>query len=487
VTRRRLSLRTSRDARGADGQLLRAGFARIRTELQLPETFPAPFLADAARAVDGERPGAGHEAASARVDLTELAFFTIDPPGSMDLDQAMHLERRGGGFRVRYAIADVASFVAPGGVLDSETHRRGQTLYSPDERTPLHPPLISEGAASLLPGQTRPAVVWTLDLDSSGETQAVDVRRGKVCSRDRLDYTGAQRSIDAGSDERLNLLAEVGRLRKQLEIDRGGVSLPVPEQEIEPDGRGGFRLGYRAPLPVESWNEQISLMTGMAAASIMLHGEIGLLRTLPAAPAEEIRQLRRSAAALGVAWPADTPYAEMIRGLDPHEPNQAALAEQSTVLLRGAGYTAFDGGLPEHATHAAVAAEYAHATAPLRRLADRYVSEVCLCLVAGVEVPDWVRQGLPGLPARMSESDQRAGNLERECLALMEAVVLRASVGQVFDAVVVEVSQRGGGIVQLREPAVRARCSGDLPLGERVRVRLAEADVDRRTVGFVPG
>jgi exoribonuclease R len=123
----------------------------------------------------------------------------------------------------------------------------------------------------------------------------------------------------------------------------------------------------------------------------------------------------------------------------------------------------------------------------LRRLADRYVSEVCLCLVAGVEIPDWVRRGLPGLPARMSESDQRAGNLERECLALMEAVVLRSSVGEVFDAVVVEVSQRGGGIVQLREPAVRARCSGDLPLGERVRVRLAEADVDRRTVGFVPG
>ncbi|MDQ1603699.1 MAG: hypothetical protein QOE01_1544, partial [Actinomycetota bacterium] len=151
MTRRRLSLRSARDAQGADGQLLRAGFARIRTELQLPETFPAPVLADAAQAVDGGGPGAGHRAATARVDLTELDFLTIDPPGSMDLDQAMHLERRGHGFRVRYAIADVAPFVAPGGVLDSETHHRGQTLYSPDERTPLHPPLISEGAASLLP------------------------------------------------------------------------------------------------------------------------------------------------------------------------------------------------------------------------------------------------------------------------------------------------------------------------------------------------
>jgi exoribonuclease R len=385
---------------------------------------------------------------------------------------------------VHYAIADVAAFVRPGGAVDREAHRRGETLYSPDARTPLHPPELSEGAASLLPGQVRPALLWALDLDADGEPRAVEVRRALVRSRDRWDYASVQQALDgATADDRLRLLAEVGRLRERLEAERGGVSLPIPEQVILEEGRS-FRLGYRVPLPVEGWNAQISLLTGMAAADLMLHGEVGVLRTLPAAPEGEIAKLRRVATALGVAWPDGRSYAEVIRSLDPTNPQHAALLEEATSLLRGAGYTAFDGGVPEQATHAAVAAEYAHATAPLRRLVDRYVGEVCLALCAGRDVPGWVRSALPQLPQRMAESDRRAGALERECVALMEAVVLQDRVGQEFPAVVIELNGHGGGTVQLAEPAVRARCEGELPLGERVRVRLLVADPVKREVRF---
>ncbi len=416
--------------------------------------------------------------------MTDLPFLTIDPIGSMDLDQAMHISRLGDGYRVRYAIADVSAFVRPGGAVDREAHSRVETLYSPDTRTPLHPPAFSESAGSLLPGQVTPALLWTIDLDADGSRRSVEVRRALVRSRDRLDYAGAQTLIDSGrADERLVLLAEVGRLRMIREVERGGVSLPVPEQEIVPHD-DGFRLAFRVPLEVERWNEQISLLTGVAAAGLMLHGGIGVLRTLPRAPESEIAKLRRAASALDVDWPPDTAYAEMVRSLEPGNPRHAALLEEATSLLRGAGYTAFDDGVPEQATHAAVASEYAHATAPLRRLVDRYVGEVCLALCAGDEVPDWVREALPGLPATMEASARRAGALERECIALTEAVMLRDAVGQDFDAVVVDVHEKGGGNVQLREPAVRARCDGDLPLGERVRVRLTESDVARRSVRF---
>jgi exoribonuclease R len=442
----------------------------------LPESFPP--------AVETEAYNAAEALALRPDDVVDLPFLTIDPPGSMDLDQAMHLERHNGGYRVRYAIADVASFVSPGGAIDIEARLRGETLYSPDTRTPLHPPSLSEGAASLLPGELRRALLWTIDLDGSGEERAVDVRRAVVRSVDRLDYVGAQAAIDGGtSDERLNLLAEVGELRKKQEIERGGISLPIPEQEIvEEDGH--FRLGYRVPLPVESWNEQMSLLTGMSAAALMLRAEIGVLRTLPTSPIEEIHKLRRAAQVLDVRWPEQEPYAEMIRGLNPSNPRHAALLEDATTLLRGAGYTAFDGGVPERATHAAVAAPYAHATAPLRRLVDRYVGEVCISVCAGLEVPGWVQAALPGLPARMADSDRRAGELERECVALMEAAVLADSVGQTFDAAVIDVNNKGGGTVQLAEPAVRASCEGNLPLGEAVRVRLLLADVESRSVRF---
>jgi len=458
------------------GRQLRAGFARIRAELKLPEDFPADVLAEAEAAA--KAPDLPSD------DVTDLRFLTIDPPGSTDLDQAMHLERRGAGFRVRYAIADVAAFVRPGGALDLETHGRVETLYSPDQRTPLHPTVLSEGAASLLPDRVRPALLWTLDLDADGEQTAVDVRRALVRSRDRFDYGQVQDLVDGGTDdERLLLLAEVGKLRMQLEVDRGGVSLPIPEQEVVEDG-DTFRLEYRTTRPVESWNEQISLMTGMAAADLMLHGEIGILRTLPKAPDGALQRLRRAARALGVDWPADLSYAEVVHGLDPSNPRHAALLEEATSLLRGAGYTAFDGGIPENATHAAVAAEYAHATAPLRRLVDRYVGAVCLALCSGEEVPGWAKAALPKLPEEMAEADRRAHELERECVALMEAAVLHGREGEEFDAVAVETDSKGGGTVQLADPAVRAACGGDLPLGDRVRVKLVEADVATRSVRF---
>ena len=474
MPQRHLSLRI-KDPR-VDAEV-RAGFARIRAELELPTEFPADVLTEAAEAA--------RTVAAPAYDLTDLPFLTIDPPGSTDLDQAMHIERQAAGYRVRYAIADVGSFVRPGGALDAEVHRRGLTYYSPDVRIPLLPPVLSEDAASLLPDQTRPAVLWTIDLDGDGDETSVDVRRALVRSRDRLDYAGVQEQVDAGAaDERLLLLAEVGRLRKQIELDRGGVSLPIPEQEVE-EADGTFRLAYRRPVEVESWNEQISLLTGMAAAGLMLHADVGVLRTLPRAPQEAVQVLRRSALALGIDWPVDRSYAEVIAALDATDPHHAAFLEDATSLLRGAGYTAFDGAVPEEATHAAVAAAYAHATAPLRRLVDRYVSEVCLSVSAGTEVPGWVREALPALPQEMAAADRLANSLERECVALMEAVVLRDSIGDTFDAVVVE-TRDGGGNLQLAEPAVRAPYEGELPLGERARVRLVTADVADRKVLFGP-
>src|SRR5687767_13902811 len=184
--------------RAKDGAELRAGFAKIRTEMELPEGFSAEVQAEADAAAKN-----GQHTSSSAVQVTDLPFLTIDPPGSMDLDQALHIERRGKGYRVRYAIADVASFVRPGGAIDQEANRRVETLYSPDTRTPLHPPVLSEGAASLLPGEVRPALLWAIDLDASGEQTAVEVRRAMVRSADRFDYATVQDALDSGkADER---------------------------------------------------------------------------------------------------------------------------------------------------------------------------------------------------------------------------------------------------------------------------------------------
>jgi exoribonuclease R len=444
----------------------------LRAELKVPGEFAPQVEAEADRAATAWT-------RDDRVDATDLALVTLDPAGSRDLDQAFLLERGAGGLRLHYAIADVAAFVVAGGAVDVEAHARGETLYLPDGRVPLHPPTLSEGAASLLPGQDRPAVLWRIDLDSDGEPRSVDVRRAVVRSRAQLDYESLQRQ----SGETFGLLEEFGRLRQDRERARSAVSLPVPEQQVSGNGTG-WTLAYRAPLPVEDWNAQMSLLTGMSAARLMLDAGIGLLRTMPPPDPATVASLRRSALALDVAWPEGASYADVVRGLDATKPTHAALLRLAAVLFRGAAYVAFDGSAPEAATHSAVAAPYAHATAPLRRLADRYVSECCLATCAGDEVPPWVRTALPLLPEEMAAADHRAHELDRAVVDLAESLILEDRCGEVFRGVVVEAGGKGGE-VQLRDPAVRARLDGDdLPLGEEVDVRLESVDVTRRRVTF---
>src|SRR5450759_5873346 len=164
-----------------------------------------------------------------------------------------------------------------------------------------------------------------------------------VSSKRRLNYSEVQAAVDNGSpDERLSLLREVGERRITLEQDRGGASLPIPEQVVSKDPDGTYVLALRPPVPAEDWNAQISLLTGMAAAEMMLHAEVGILRTMPPPDHNVILRFRRQARAFGVTWPAEMLYGELLRSLDRNNPKQLALIHGATSLFRGAGYTPFD-------------------------------------------------------------------------------------------------------------------------------------------------
>ncbi|MET8446353.1 RNB domain-containing ribonuclease [Streptomyces sp. NPDC005209] len=479
---------------GAPDAPLRAALTALRSRLGVPEGFPAEVLAEAERAAKAP--------VLPSYEATGIPFFTVGRPDVGGLDGATHLSRHGGGYRVRYAVADVAAFVVPGGALDAETHRRAITLHFPDGEVPLHPAVLGEGAASLLPGQDRPAVLWTIDLDAEARTRAVDVRRALVRSRARLDHADVRRQLDGGTaEEPVALLKEIGEARERLEVERGGISLCVPEQEITERG-DGYDPTYHAPPPAEGWAAQLSLLTGMAAADLMLAHGTGVLRTLPAAPDDggppgraksrvgDVARLHRTAHALDIDWPHHVSYAALVRSLDPHRPDHAAFLQECTTLLRGAGCTVFrDGALPAITTHAAVAAPYAPCTAPLHRLADRYAAELCLAAAAGQAPPDRVLDALDALPGRMAEGSRRAGTVEREVVGLVEAALLQDRVGEVFVGCVVDLDEHrpAAGTVQLRSPAVTGRIEGDrLPLGERLPVRLTRADPGAAQVLFVP-
>lgn len=458
---------------------LEVGFEQIRRRLDVPANFPSDVLAEADRAVirGPVMPPGVHGVE--RADRRDIAFVAIDPPGSRDLDQAFSAERHTDGYRVWYAIADLAAFVTPDGPLDREAKSRGVTLYSPDSRASLHPEVINEGAASLLPGQDRPAVLWAIDLDDDGAIRQFDVQRALVKNRAAISYAHAQKVLDAEvevgggvSAEVIQLLAEIGQRREAIEVARGAVNLRLPTQEIEHHG-DHYQLRFDNPLPVEGWNAQISLLTGMVAATIMVDGGIGLLRTLPPPDDYTVNQMRRTAAVLQIDWPHHVDYPEMVRNLQAADPKQAAMLVAAARGLRGAGYLAFqDGNLPRHTEHSAIAADYAHVTAPLRRVCDRFANEVILAIAGGYPAPEWAVSALDDLPAIMGRARQRSGALEREQLDFAESLWLKDRVGEQFRAVVTATGDRYATIL-IREPAVIAPMrAGTEALGTEIEVLL---------------
>ncbi|WP_314900746.1 RNB domain-containing ribonuclease [Actinomyces naeslundii] len=527
MSRKRLSTYTAPPA-----EVVRA-LDELRARYEVPTAFPPEALAEAeAAATSWAQDGPARLLADGARDARDLDLVTIDPPGSMDLDQAVLLERlpawseaagtsvgdapgSAATYRIHYAIASLATFVTPGGALDAELSRRGETIYAPDAATPLHPEVLSHGAASLLEDVDRPACLWTIDLDARGEVVSARVERALVRSRARLTYGQVQAAIDGegtlpseAPTDLPGLLAEIGRLRLEREVARGGISMTTPEQVVEvteaaesagdsesaeAPGPSGYRLAYRVPVPAEQYNAQISLLTGMCAARIMVECGVGILRTLPPARPEDYARLRRVAAALGIDWPAAQPYSELVRGLDHAVPAHAAFMDQAMSLFRGSGYLAFGAGgvgVPaddeasdaEEAVHSAIAARYAHVTAPLRRLVDRYGEEVCIAACAQAPVPEWVLQALPDLPGIMEQTGKRARAIGRGALTALEALVLRGHEDEVFDGVITS-EREGRGELVLTEPAVVTevrrgigQSAGRLPVGERVRVRLLSAD-----------
>ncbi len=455
-----------------------AGFARIRVELHVPDSFPAEVL---------EAASATSPAPVARRDARDLPFIAIDPPEATDLDQALVVSATDSGFRVFYAIADLGAFVEPGGPVDLEARERGTTRYSPDLRTPLHPPVISEDRASLLPGADRPALLWTIDLDHDGKPTASHLERATVTIREAISYAEAQRRIDA-NDPTLRTLRTIGELRLAREVDRGGVSLNLPSQEIERTPSGRYQLAYDTSLPVEDWNAQISLLTGIVAGTKMAEEKVGILRTLPATRKQDLRALRRQAKALGIDWPDQVDYPEFIRTVDPTEAHRAAFLLQAARSFRGAGYVAIKGSLPEEHEHGAIASVYAHVTAPLRRLVDRFGNEILLALYAGEAPPSWAIDALDDLPALMGRSRSRESALERAIIDYTEAMLLRDRVGEIFRAFVINIDDgRTVAKIQLIDPAVVTTIAADhLRLGSEITVRLDAVDTEARTLAFTP-
>jgi exoribonuclease R len=477
---------------GAGVEAIERAFDKKRAELGVRTGFPEAVQRAAEEAAKRD------PAKQGGADRTSIELITIDPPGSMDLDQALCIGSAGEGFRLWYAIADVGFWVDRGGPIEQEAWLRGQTMYAPDRRDTLYPPVLSEGAASLLPDAVKPAVLFSFELDARAEIVTSSVERALVRSRAKLTYQQAYdftRGAASGLDRQpwtgsLTLLKTFGEARRQREAERGGVSLPIPPQHVQKQvaAKLGYELEYEVPCISEEWNAQVSLLTGHAAALRMVEAKVGMLRVLPPAEPEAVEAFRRAARALHFDWPQEMSYADFIRSLDLKNPHAPALVWQARRVMKGADYLAFDGEVPADAEHHALAMLYAHCTAPLRRLGDRYVLDLLVQLAAGQQPSAEERARLPEVARVMNEMETRGNRLDRAVIDIAEAWTLRDRVGQTFPATVLGIRE-GRVEVQLEDPPVRAEAERGahakwMELGESVQVKLVSASVEEGKTKF---
>ena len=446
-----------------------AGLDRIRTDNGVREAFPAEVLA-AARVAVAKPIGSQH------VDRTDRRFVTLDPGSSIDLDQAFAIELAGDDVILHYAIADVGWFVQPGDALDVEAFERVVTIYLPDRRATLYPPMLSEGAASLLPDVDRPAVVFTVRVGSDGGTTLDGVERAIVRNRAKLGYHSVVPSdLPDG-------FVELHRRIQLAEDGRGAPRVEFPEQEIDRLDDGRFVLRFSPRLDAEEQNAALSLATNLAVADALYAAGTGLFRVMPAVEDRRLRGLRHSARLFGLEWPEELPLAAFERSLPRDDPRTSAFLIAVRRAAGGASYAPYDPD--QRPWHAAIAATYAQATAPLRRLQDRYVIEATLAVASGQPVPEQILAGFERLPRAMAQGDQRANRVEREALDLAEALVLSGREGEIFDAVVVDEAEWGVE-VQIADPAVLVRMTArHLDPGDDLRIRLVNADPATRQIEF---
>lgn len=335
---------------------LTTGLAIIREQFQVPAAFP-PDVAVAAEEATSRR-------SSPRADWTATPFVTLDPASSTDLDQAFALECDGADIILHYAIADVGNFVGAGDPIDVEAWARGTTIYLPDGKASLYPAVLSEGAASLLPDGDRPAVVFTVRVDGAGLARLEGAERATIRSRAKLAYENVK------AEELPPEFTELHRRIQSAEDARGAERVDAPEQEVGVDETGHYVLRFRPQLLSEQQNASLSLAANLAIADAMLAHRRGLFRVM-AKPAEwAVGRLRHTAKALGLVWPKNATLGQFERTLDTNNPAHAAFRSAVRRASPSTGYEPYKEGVVPW--HSAMAATYAHATAPLRRLADRY-------------------------------------------------------------------------------------------------------------------
>jgi len=381
-----------------------------------------------------------------RRDLTTRTTLTIDDEATREVDDALSIDERDNGFvEVGIHIADPCAFIAPGDPLDVEARTRGTTYYFPERKLLMLPAVLSEGAASLVAGEDRPALSFLVTLDAEGRVAGTEIVRSIIRVAARLGYDEVDATLRSGTGphaEVLTRLAAMAARREAVRRANGAIALRAPETEIRVAADGSLALKYRDPdTPAQRLVSEAMILAGEVSAAWFD------ARRVPAI-------FRRQSAPDG-----------RLPEADPSQPAAVHIRAVRRMLKRG------EAGLRPGTHHALGLPAYTQVTSPLRRYQDLSMHRQLVAVLAG-QPPQYDAAEMQVILAATERAESEGRRAERAMDRYWMLRWLERSVGGTVTGVVVDLYPRT--IVVLDETLLELPVPSlvDASPGDRVRLKV---------------
>lgn len=481
----------------------------IRTE------FPEKVLNQAVRV--------GKEVSEAdcagRKDLRDWQMVTIDGEDAKDLDDAVSLTMEGENYVLGVHIADVTNYVQERSALDREALERGTSVYLADRVIPMLPQKLSNGICSLNAGENRLALSCIMKISKTGEIVDHEIAETVICVDRRMSYSGVQKILQ--SDEQalkeneefvpmILQMKELSDLIRERRGRRGSIDFDFPETKIQLDENG-------KPVEIRPYErndatkiiEDFMLMANETVAEEYFWRELPFLyRTHEVPDEEKIRKLSTFINNFGyhihVRNEVKPKEIQKLLGKVEGTPEEDLISRLALRSMKRARYTT------ENTGHFGLAAKYyTHFTSPIRRYPDLQIHRIIKENLRGRLNENRIshyEEILPEVARKCSEHERSAEEAEREVTKMKKAEYMRARIGEEYDGVISGVTKWGiyvelpntvEGLVHVadmkddhyefseQEYELYGRHTGKTyKLGQRIRVRVADADKVQRTVNF---
>ena len=450
-----------------------------------------------------------------REDITQLPLVTIDSETARDFDDAVYCEKKGRGWRLLVAIADVSHYVATGGALDAEARERGNSVYFPRRVIPMLPEKLSNGLCSLNPQVERLCMVADINISAQGEIKGSRFYPAVMFSHARLTYNQVAAALYQGDKNAITALGallpnlqELDRLFRALlkaRARRGAIDFETTETRMEFDDEGKIaRIVPEQRNDAHRLIEECMLAANVCASDFLASNKHPALYRIHEGPTpEKLEKLRTFLTGFGLALGGG----ESASALD-----YSALLEKArvrpdaqllqTVMLRSLRQAVYS---PDNVGHFGLAYEaYTHFTSPIRRYPDLLVHRAIKAVLNGgrYNPGNWDEIGIG-----CSQTERRADEATRDTVNWLKCYYMRDRIGEVFDGSVssvvpfgmfvalddvfveglVHVSELGDDYFhydETRHEIAGERTNARYRLGDRVRVRLVRADLETSKIDF---